>query len=80
MNLLFYIFKQEAFHSKTYNFNIPDNVDDFNKSSNQNTSKTSGILKAFDKLQINSNNEEIYDDKNFHSEEQGEYEIPDDGF
>ncbi|RIA96663.1 kinase-like domain-containing protein [Glomus cerebriforme] len=98
--------EQEAFHSKPYDFNIPDNVDDFNKSSNQNTSKASGILKVFKKLQINSNNdnqnnyekeieeqqqtkkynasfndeEEIYDDKNFHSEEQDEYEIPDDGF
>ncbi|RIA96670.1 kinase-like domain-containing protein [Glomus cerebriforme] len=97
--------EQEAFHSKPYDFNIPDNVDDFNKSSNQNTSKASDILKAFNELQINSNNdnqnnyekeieeqqeskkyntsfndEEIYDDKNFHSEEQDEYEIPDDGF
>ncbi|CAB4424097.1 unnamed protein product [Rhizophagus irregularis] len=53
----------EAFHSnKSYDFNIPNNIDDFNKSSNQNSkaSKISSIFKAnskklskmFEKLQI----------------------------
>ncbi|GBC12471.2 kinase-like domain-containing protein [Rhizophagus irregularis DAOM 181602=DAOM 197198] len=107
--------EQEAFHSKSYDcFDIPDNIEDFNNSNDQNyvyTSKTSSILKgdseelskSFNELQINSNEDnygieimeqhqvkkhnididdedEIYDDKNFHSEEQDELEIPDDGF
>ncbi|POG72953.1 kinase-like domain-containing protein [Rhizophagus irregularis DAOM 181602=DAOM 197198] len=54
----------EAFHSnKSYDFNIPNNIDDFNKSSNQNSrtsSKLNSIFKAgskklskvFKKLQI----------------------------
>ncbi|CAB4389401.1 unnamed protein product [Rhizophagus irregularis] len=54
----------EAFHSnKSYDFNIPNNIDDFNKSSNQNSrtsSKLHSIFKAgskklskvFKKLQI----------------------------
>ncbi|CAB4439165.1 unnamed protein product [Rhizophagus irregularis] len=103
----------EAFHSKSYDcFNIPDNIDDFNNSNDQNyvdTSKASSILKddneelskSFNDLQnINSNEDnyviekmeqqqikkhnvdiddedEIYDDKNLHSEEQDELEIPD---
>ncbi|CAB4439166.1 unnamed protein product [Rhizophagus irregularis] len=105
--------EQEAFHSKSYDcFNIPDNIDDFNNSNDQNyvdTSKASSILKddneelskSFNDLQnINSNEDnyviekmeqqqikkhnvdiddedEIYDDKNLHSEEQDELEIPD---
>ncbi|CAB4404437.1 unnamed protein product [Rhizophagus irregularis] len=109
--------EQEAFHSNNSydHFNIPDNINGFNSSSNQNygsTSKASSILKGmskrlskvFKKLQINSNNDnqinygkeiveqqqikniniddedEVHDDKNFHSEEQDELEIPDDGF
>ncbi|UZO05824.1 uncharacterized protein OCT59_026163 [Rhizophagus irregularis] len=95
----------EAFHSnKSYDFNIPNNIDDFNKSSNQNSkaSKISSIFKAnskklskmFEKLQIknkttqqtkgatniaNFNDEdETYNNPNFHSEEQNELEIPDD--
>ncbi|UZO05518.1 uncharacterized protein OCT59_025866 [Rhizophagus irregularis] len=106
--------EQEAFHSKSYDcFNIPDNIEDFNNSSNQNyagTSKASSILKddskSFNELQIKSNNDnqinygkeiveqqqikqynlniededETYDDKNFHSEEDDVFEIPDDGF
>ncbi|PKC57678.1 hypothetical protein RhiirA1_497607 [Rhizophagus irregularis] len=105
----------EAFHSKSYDcFNIPDNIDDFNNSNDQNyvdTSKASSILKddsdkSFNDLQIINSNEgnygieimeqqqikkhnikkhnididdedEIYDDKNFHSEEQDELEITD---
>ncbi|GES76256.1 kinase-like domain-containing protein [Rhizophagus clarus] len=104
--------EQEAFHSKSYDcFNIPDNIDDFTNSSNQNydtTSKTEmskKLFNVFEKLQISSNNDkinygkeiveqqqinkynvkiddddEIYDEKNFHSEEQDKSEIPDDGF
>ncbi|CAB4399049.1 unnamed protein product [Rhizophagus irregularis] len=53
----------EAFHSKSYDFNIPNNLDDFNKSSNKNddsmmsniNSKTNSdkLSKVFRKLQIN---------------------------
>ncbi|CAB4440273.1 unnamed protein product [Rhizophagus irregularis] len=96
----------EAFHSnKSYNFNIPNNIDDFNKSSNQN-SRTSSKLnsnfkadskklsKVFKKLQINdeimqqtkgrpnianfNDEDETYNNPNFHSEEQNEFKIPDD--
>ncbi|PKK74220.1 hypothetical protein RhiirC2_821541 [Rhizophagus irregularis] len=56
----------EAFHSKLYDFNIPNNVNDFNKSNEQNSNKPSKIIntfedyneklpKEFKKLQINSN-------------------------
>ncbi|PKC63809.1 kinase-like protein [Rhizophagus irregularis] len=95
----------EAFHSnKSYDFNIPNNIDDFNKSSNQNSkaSKISSIYKAnskrlskmFEKLQIKNkttqqtkgatnianfiDEDEAYNNPNFHSEEQNELEIPDD--
>ncbi|GBB99812.1 hypothetical protein RclHR1_03640008 [Rhizophagus clarus] len=85
--------EQEAFHSKSYDcFNIPDNIDDFTNSSNQNydtTSKTDKInygKEIVEQQQINKYNvkidddDEIYDEKNFHSEEQDKSEIPDDGF
>ncbi|UZO02799.1 uncharacterized protein OCT59_021277 [Rhizophagus irregularis] len=109
--------EQKTFHSNNSydHFNIPDNINDFNSSSNQSydsISKASSILKddneelskSFNELQINSNDDnqtnyvkeiveqqqikniniddedEIYDDKNFHSEEQDELEIPDEGF
>ncbi|CAB4435749.1 unnamed protein product [Rhizophagus irregularis] len=60
--------EQEAFHSKLYDFSIPDNIDDIGKSSNQNiknTSRISNVIKAgskklskvFKKLQINSKND-----------------------
>ncbi|CAB4424128.1 unnamed protein product [Rhizophagus irregularis] len=103
---------QEAFHSKTYDFSIPDNIEDFNNSNDQKinkTSKTNSIFKAsskslskvFKTLKINSKNEiqkdykketiqqvkgpvidddEIHNNPNLHSEEQDEFEIPDDGF
>ncbi|GET50414.1 kinase-like domain-containing protein [Rhizophagus irregularis DAOM 181602=DAOM 197198] len=104
---------QEAFHSKTYDFNIPDNIEDFNNSNDQKINKTSkmnsifkdddskGLFEVFNKLQINSNDEiqnnykketiqqvkgpaidddEIHNNPNLHSEEQDEFEIPDDGF
>ncbi|CAB4433732.1 unnamed protein product [Rhizophagus irregularis] len=96
--------EQEGFHSKLYDFNIPNNIDDFNKSNEQNRSKSSKVItifrdsnkklsKLFKKLQINSNNDEkekiqkyvddddeVYNNPNFHSKEQDELEIPDDGF
>ncbi|CAB4443728.1 unnamed protein product [Rhizophagus irregularis] len=89
--------EQEVFHSKLYDFNIPDNIDDFNKSNEQNSSKSSKVItdsnkklsKSFKKLQINSNkktqeyvddDDEVYNNPNFHSKEQDELEIPDDGF
>ncbi|CAB4496241.1 unnamed protein product [Rhizophagus irregularis] len=96
--------EQEAFHSKLYDFNIPNNIDDFNKSNEQNSSKSSKVVtifrgdseklpEEFKKLQINSNNDEkektqkyvddddeVYNNPNFHSKEQDELEIPDDGF
>ncbi|GES78427.1 kinase-like domain-containing protein [Rhizophagus clarus] len=102
----------EAFYSKSYSFNIPYNIEDFDNKSNNNTSKSSDILKddskklskIFENVQINSNNDnqnnykeetiqqvkkhniddidddEMYDTSNFHSEEQDEFEIPNDGF
>ncbi|EXX51651.1 Ipl1p [Rhizophagus irregularis DAOM 197198w] len=85
--------EQEAFHSKSYKFYIPDNVSDFDKSNSQknNTSKVYNILKdtqndykieTIEKktkiLSINDNDEdEIYNNPNFHSEEQDEFELPD---
>ncbi|GBC45235.2 kinase-like domain-containing protein [Rhizophagus irregularis DAOM 181602=DAOM 197198] len=100
--------EQEAFHSKLYDFNIPNNINDFNKSNEQDSSKVVTIFedsnkilsKLFKNLQINSNDDEkeitrqqikgqsinvddddeIYNNPNFHSKEQDELEIPDDGF
>ncbi|RGB39645.1 kinase-like domain-containing protein [Rhizophagus diaphanus] len=60
---------QEAFHSKTYDFSIPDNIEDFNNSNDQQkinkSSKMDSIFKAsskrlskvFKTLKINSKNE-----------------------
>ncbi|CAB4424211.1 unnamed protein product [Rhizophagus irregularis] len=77
-----------TFHSnKSYDFNIPNNIDDFNKSSNQNSSKASkisSIFKANKTTQqtkgatniVNFNDEdEAYNNPNLHSEEQNELEI-----
>ncbi|GBC53544.2 kinase-like domain-containing protein [Rhizophagus irregularis DAOM 181602=DAOM 197198] len=50
--------EQEAFHSKPYSFNIPNNIDYFNNSSvekNVNISKSNSVYKVFGKLEINSN-------------------------
>ncbi|PKB95726.1 kinase-like protein, partial [Rhizophagus irregularis] len=95
-------YELEAFHSNKYDFNIPNNIDDFNKSSGKNDSMTSNInskgdskklSKVFKKLQINdeimqqtkgrpnigdfNDEDETYNNPNFHSEEQNELEIPD---
>uniref|UniRef100_U9T3X6 Uncharacterized protein n=1 Tax=Rhizophagus irregularis (strain DAOM 181602 / DAOM 197198 / MUCL 43194) TaxID=747089 RepID=U9T3X6_RHIID len=98
----------EAFHSKSLDFNIPDNIDEFDKSGNQknSTSKLSSIFKVRSypkylkgiqrmaniqnnykeetmqhKVKKNDNNfddeDEIYNNPNFHSEEQNEFELPD---
>uniref|UniRef100_U9U2M0 Serine-threonine/tyrosine-protein kinase catalytic domain-containing protein n=1 Tax=Rhizophagus irregularis (strain DAOM 181602 / DAOM 197198 / MUCL 43194) TaxID=747089 RepID=U9U2M0_RHIID len=59
----------EASHSKSYDFNIPNNIDDFHKSNERNSVKSSKIIntfrgdseklpKEFKMLQINSNNDE----------------------
>ncbi|GES80119.1 kinase-like domain-containing protein [Rhizophagus clarus] len=88
--------EQEAFHSKSYDFNIPNNINDFNGSN----SSSKRIYKVFKKLQISSkddengiihqqikrqkinidNDDEIYNNPNLHSNEQDELEIPDNGF
>ncbi|CAB4404283.1 unnamed protein product [Rhizophagus irregularis] len=85
----------EVFHSKLYDFNIPNNINDFN-GSNMQYSDSEELSKEFIKLQINSNEiiqqqnkgkdididdeDEVYNNPNLHSEEQDELEIPDDGF
>ncbi|RIA85251.1 kinase-like domain-containing protein [Glomus cerebriforme] len=50
--------EQEAFHSKPYNYNIPDSIDDFNKSSNYTFEDNSenDSSKEFNELQISSKN------------------------
>ncbi|GBC10666.1 hypothetical protein RclHR1_09800010 [Rhizophagus clarus] len=102
--------EQEAFHSILYDFNIPNNIDDFDQSSNQNNKRSSNVIEVdskicskFKKLRVDSksvdiqNNynretiqqsqtvdindeDEVYNNPNLHSEEQEEFEIPDDGF
>ncbi|RGB30655.1 hypothetical protein C1646_710909 [Rhizophagus diaphanus] len=70
----------EVFHSKPYNFNIPNNSDN------------EKLPEEFIKLQINSNDEkeitqhhvddddEVYNNPNLHSKEQDELKIPDGKF
>ncbi|CAB4444283.1 unnamed protein product [Rhizophagus irregularis] len=86
--------EQEAFHSNnSYDFHIPNNIDDFNKlSSKKNSiSKTSNMFKDMQNdykieamqqqtmnHQIKDNDEdEMYNNPNLHSEEQDEFELPD---
>ncbi|PKK64487.1 hypothetical protein RhiirC2_854280 [Rhizophagus irregularis] len=66
--------EQEVFHSKLYDFNIPNNIDDFNKSNEQNNDEKEKTQKYVD------DDDKVYNNPNFHSEEQDELEIPDDGF
>ncbi|CAB4424124.1 unnamed protein product [Rhizophagus irregularis] len=65
---------QEAFHSKTYDFSIPDNIEDFNNLNDQKINKTSkmnsifkasskSLSKVFKTLKINSKNENQKDYK-----------------
>ncbi|RIA96284.1 hypothetical protein C1645_815602, partial [Glomus cerebriforme] len=83
--------EQEAFHSKPYDFNIPDNIVGFNNSSSNNyvsTSKTNIILNERETIQhqlknqnvVINDDDEICNNPNFHSDEQDEFEIPDGGF
>ncbi|CAB4443748.1 unnamed protein product [Rhizophagus irregularis] len=54
-----------AFHSKSYKFSIPQNINDFSNSSNQNydnTSKSSSVSKVFNNLKINSKNDIFEED------------------
>ncbi|EXX61494.1 hypothetical protein RirG_170710 [Rhizophagus irregularis DAOM 197198w] len=91
--------EQEVFHSKLYDFNIPNKINDFNKS-NEQYSDSEKLPKEFINLQNSNNDEkeiiqqktkrqnigdiddedEVYNNPNFHSKEQDELEIPDDGF
>ncbi|PKY12559.1 kinase-like protein, partial [Rhizophagus irregularis] len=87
--------KQKAFYSKSYNFTIPYNVDDFDSQISKDNSK-SELSKEFIKLKINDiqtdyneekimpqrividvDGDEMYNNPNLHSEEQDELEIPD---
>ncbi|CAB4376619.1 unnamed protein product [Rhizophagus irregularis] len=62
--------EQEAFHSKIYDFSIPDIIEDFNNSTDQ-TSKINSIFKGgskrlskvFKRLQISSKNDVPIDHK-----------------
>ncbi|CAB4479025.1 unnamed protein product [Rhizophagus irregularis] len=90
--------EQEAFHSKSYCFNIPYNIDDFNNwvledNSKSNLSKElqiNDIQNNYNReeilsqrmmghhIKIDDDEDEIYNNPNFHSEEQDEFNIPDD--
>ncbi|CAB5350501.1 unnamed protein product [Rhizophagus irregularis] len=73
--------EQEAFHSKLYDFNIPNNINDFNKSNKQNNDEKEITQQQIKEQNINVDDEdEVYNNPNFHSKEQDELEIPDDGF
>ncbi|PKY32277.1 hypothetical protein RhiirB3_450345, partial [Rhizophagus irregularis] len=75
------------FHSnKSYNFHIPNNIDDFDKLNNQkNGSKIISIFKDIQetmqqqikKYHDNIDDDEIHNNPNLHSEEQDELELPD---
>ncbi|CAB4478779.1 unnamed protein product [Rhizophagus irregularis] len=85
--------EQEAFYSKSYDeFQIPDNIDDFNNSSNWKNNSTSKIKANSKDAQIDNKIEtmqqqikninledenEIHNNPNLHSEEQDKSEIPD---
>ncbi|RGB31347.1 kinase-like domain-containing protein [Rhizophagus diaphanus] len=82
--------EQEAFHSnKSYDFHIPNNVDDFDKLSSKKNStsnisslfkddyKIESMRKRIKKLHINDNDDdEAHNNPNLHSEEQDELELP----
>ncbi|GBC17384.2 kinase-like domain-containing protein [Rhizophagus irregularis DAOM 181602=DAOM 197198] len=88
--------EQEEFHSKSYDFNIPDDINDFNGSNKQNSSKSSKIINIFkgsndekeitqkqtkkQNINIDDDDDDIHNNPNLHSNEQDEFEIPDDGF
>ncbi|RIA96675.1 kinase-like domain-containing protein [Glomus cerebriforme] len=71
--------EQEAFYSKSYDeFSIPDNIDDFNKPSNQKNDnaskkrskivevKSERLTKKFKKLQIKNDSQSDYNNKQYH--------------
>ncbi|CAB4493963.1 unnamed protein product [Rhizophagus irregularis] len=87
--------EQQAFHSnKSYDFHIPNHIDDIGKLSTQNNnySKITSSNKSFKRRLENDfqeiiqqvkryrinidDEEEIYNNPNFHSEEQDEFELP----
>ncbi|POG71469.1 kinase-like domain-containing protein [Rhizophagus irregularis DAOM 181602=DAOM 197198] len=87
--------EQQAFHSnKSYDFHIPNNIDDIGNlgSQNNNSSKITSSNKSFKRRLENDyqeimqqmkrdhinidDEEEIYNNPNFHSEEQDEFELP----
>ncbi|GBC53567.2 kinase-like domain-containing protein [Rhizophagus irregularis DAOM 181602=DAOM 197198] len=59
--------EQEVFHSKLYRFNIPNNIEDINNSSNEKNinTKSNSVYKALGRLEINSN----YEIQNDHKKE-----------
>ncbi|PKY55184.1 hypothetical protein RhiirA4_474492 [Rhizophagus irregularis] len=97
---------------KPYSFNIPEDIDDFNKSNqnNDSASKINSIVKGNSKISlskvlqklsrdnkqdnyekkiikqqikkqdVDDNDEDIFNNPNFHSEDQDEFEIPDGNF
>ncbi|CAB4492073.1 unnamed protein product [Rhizophagus irregularis] len=83
----------EAFYSKSFDFCIPDNIDDIGKSINkenstseistrfkdvQNEDKRETIQQQINKYHDNVDDEdEVYNNPNFHSEEQDTFELPD---
>ncbi|GES76279.1 kinase-like domain-containing protein [Rhizophagus clarus] len=52
--------EQEIFHSKLYDFYIPDNIGDFGQSNNQNNNRSSNVIEVdsriFSKLRVDSKN------------------------
>ncbi|GBB90972.1 hypothetical protein RclHR1_18040001 [Rhizophagus clarus] len=58
--------QQEAFHSKLYDFNIPDNIDDLGQSSNHNNE----IQKVINNTTATNLEEELYNNPNLYSDEQ----------
>ncbi|CAB4394654.1 unnamed protein product [Rhizophagus irregularis] len=76
--------EQQAFHSnKSCDFHIPNHIDDFGNLSNQNnnsskiTSNFQEIMQQMKRNRINIDDEEdMYNNPNFHPEEQDEFELP----
>ncbi|CAB4438192.1 unnamed protein product [Rhizophagus irregularis] len=83
--------EQEEFYSnKSYNFYIPNNIDDFDKLNNQKNISTEESLKGNSKNVIQEtmqqqikkyhddiDDDEIHNNPNLHTEEQDELELPD---
>ncbi|CAB4488406.1 unnamed protein product [Rhizophagus irregularis] len=55
--------EQEVFHSKLYDFNIPNKINDFNKSNEQYSKKLSSDSEKLPKDFINLQNSNKYDEK-----------------